>query len=967
MGKTQETRSTNSDIPVHAILAGIGALEREELAWLLATLHSTDFLTLLVDNAWRRLPSRSSGPARENVQTNVVRERMEKIANSQMSVECLRVELWARLREALNCEPHLPLSLRSARMAAADLAAATVDHFWSEVLREKQAAERRQEDLSSAASRLWQVTKDMIARHWVERPSFAEVVRFQAARLWLSATADRSGGGLHKEALEELARRLRDLPSDWAEGPLAEKVREAAERGDRAALSTLLTGGTLGALAITVDVAGFGAYILAAKISAILPLVSGPAAVSTLAVLSNPLFAALATVGVGVAATSYAKSAGRERLAASLAIILALKGLAKKNDGLACCLDAFKKAEFSGRSDPLARYASLREAVVHNLGEPFPPTPGSPPGLLGKALPVDPPADESRGEHSRQARDGDGMPELLMISAATVGEILYTAASVDPRVLTAVDFARAADVSDILSFVAQALEMQELPDGSRQGEYNRLSGYVAERVVAIELAARGHQVEFPDKANQPGFDLLVDGEPFQIKSVSGLSNLHEHFDKYPDIPVFANEELFDKVRESEFEWKDKVYTVDGFTQDYVHGLVDDALSAAESIANVKVPIFAGSAALARGMLGYFRGSYRLEELPLEVALGMASRGILSSAGAVAGKFGGYLLFGPAGAIVFANAGALLALSGRGELKRRLETVGAQQWLDDLARSADDCIRGLRARLWKKREVADAKLTYVGGKNSKEKLWVEQRLLDDRVFLAEATRALEVLADEKDPVVRARGCFEAVRLWAIHPAPVQRELSTLAELLGKRPGLIERTQRLATQAGEQAQEWLETFATFVRDTSRDESGAADVGSRTRGNEPERNDRAEAETLRSGPETECSRHVASAPRESKVCADVPAYVFTCAGCGRTTQMSHKCPEAILGERPTYDALAAIYRLFRCKICHARNPYVWSNDNRLLFDPKRLVTCMGCERPIPLPRLAAMPGTRRCVACA
>ena len=43
--------------------------------------------------------------------------------------------------------------------------------------------------------------------------------------------------------------------------------------------------------------------------------------------------------------------------------------------------------------------------------------------------------------------------------------------------------------------------------------------------------------------NQAGYDLLVNGEEFQVKCVADISSVSNHFEKYPDIPVFINEEI----------------------------------------------------------------------------------------------------------------------------------------------------------------------------------------------------------------------------------------------------------------------------------------------------------------------------------------------------------------------------------------------------------------------------------------
>lgn len=71
----------------------------------------------------------------------------------------------------------------------------------------------------------------------------------------------------------------------------------------------------------------------------------------------------------------------------------------------------------------------------------------------------------------------------------------------------------------------------------------RLAGYVAEQQVALDLTRQGHEVEFPATPNQPGYDLLVDGEPVQVKCTLDVDYALEHFERYPDIPLIVNAEL----------------------------------------------------------------------------------------------------------------------------------------------------------------------------------------------------------------------------------------------------------------------------------------------------------------------------------------------------------------------------------------------------------------------------------------
>ncbi|MBJ2153954.1 hypothetical protein [Paracoccus sp. IB05] len=46
-----------------------------------------------------------------------------------------------------------------------------------------------------------------------------------------------------------------------------------------------------------------------------------------------------------------------------------------------------------------------------------------------------------------------------------------------------------------------------------------------------------------DGTTTPGYDLIVDGVQVQVKSGASTALLEDHFAKYPDIPVIADNAL----------------------------------------------------------------------------------------------------------------------------------------------------------------------------------------------------------------------------------------------------------------------------------------------------------------------------------------------------------------------------------------------------------------------------------------
>ncbi len=79
--------------------------------------------------------------------------------------------------------------------------------------------------------------------------------------------------------------------------------------------------------------------------------------------------------------------------------------------------------------------------------------------------------------------------------------------------------------------------------GLKDSTIDNLQGHVAEYVVADHLRQLGHNVQFAGQSNQAGYDFIVDGHPVNVKDVVDMTSIHEHFQKYPDIPVIVNGDI----------------------------------------------------------------------------------------------------------------------------------------------------------------------------------------------------------------------------------------------------------------------------------------------------------------------------------------------------------------------------------------------------------------------------------------
>lgn len=227
-------------------------------------------------------------------------------------------------------------------------------------------------------------------------------------------------------------------------------------------------------------------------------------------------------------------------------------------------------------------------------------------------------------------------------AALTVGDLLYDAYRIDPTAVEGIDFGRAADLSDIFRFARFSEDLEALSPATFQGNLSQLHGYVGERVAACALRAEGADVQFPATSTEPGFDILVNGEPFQVKCLSSPAGVHEHLLRYPDIPVITNSELAEF-----FAGDDRVTALPGFSHTEVVARTTETLDAGADLLDLQIPLISSGIAAVR--VG--RALWARESDPLS-ALGAGA------ADGIAGIGGGKL-----GAVATAGALGLLGITG----------------------------------------------------------------------------------------------------------------------------------------------------------------------------------------------------------------------------------------------------------------------------------------------------------------
>lgn len=703
----------------------------------------------------------------------------------------LRVRLWDHLLSAFEIEASLPLSTRVANVKSADLA-----HHAALTLSDQLKSEKEAESLSSPG-KVW---KRLTAIFSKGEPDFSAIVVAQAEIIARAVAEAAQNGTLAANDKAELVKRVREQIEELPPELRSEAMERALKSGDTAIIGLLASGTSLVSVGIAVKLAGFSAYIFAAQAAAIIPFIGGSTTVSMLFVLANPLFIGPVVLGGAYIAGRHVKGVHAKRLSSNIAVQLALKGVAVGRAGLRTTLDDFKNLWVSDfdtwpekrRSRILTKLSDVRKRV----GSPLPPTPWPPEGILAKPLKDD------TGSALHQilfSRNGGNSGEALILGGLTAGDILYDAAAIDPTVLAAADFSRSEDISNIFDFGIFADRIGSMAEESGAGAGNNLRGYVAEQIVATRLVEQGHIVTFPNTSNNPGFDLLVDGHAFQVKCLAGISGLREHFDKYPDMPVFANSELAEAVAATAEKWARKVFYVEGFDREITDFIMQAALDAGASLGEMDVPYFAIAVSAAKNLFGWWQGRVPLADLPFSVVLDGAVKGGLAAAGGFSGNILGLLLFGPAGALVFGGVGGAGAILGSRWTRQQVTRLVSGNWLKSLDETTNRLHRALVDEIQAKIRLLIEKRSQIAVEGHEQEAWFLARVADDVVALAEHIYELENEIAQQEQPERARMCLQSMTEASVHPWSVQQQLSGVLSSLKEQPSLTEATSRKALEA------------------------------------------------------------------------------------------------------------------------------------------------------------------------
>jgi uncharacterized membrane protein len=256
----------------------------------------------------------------------------------------------------------------------------------------------------------------------------------------------------------------------------------------------------------------------------------------------------------------------------------------------------------------------------------------------------------------------DFAKDPLTLAAAADGIVAGSfiadaALHIDPQVLHALEFSTAEHLhglADIDSYVEA--HFFDAPIASAEGWFERLTGYVAEQKAATALEQLGHHVEFAPVANQPVWDLLVDGHPVQIKE--GLAGAKDFIAHHPGVDVFTGHDVAAAIKDP------SVHALDVLDKDSIHAATEQSLNGVDGVVDPSFHLpfitMAFSSWREAKLLWNEKTTYgrALKNVSMDVA-GVGGGALVGA------KTGGLLgsVFGPPGTVVGSIVGTIVGAIG----------------------------------------------------------------------------------------------------------------------------------------------------------------------------------------------------------------------------------------------------------------------------------------------------------------
>jgi len=286
-----------------------------------------------------------------------------------------------------------------------------------------------------------------------------------------------------------------------------------------------------------------------------------------------------------------------------------------------------------------------------------------------------------RIEHALQRIPRTQQVEALGVAGLTSAELVWHWSRIDPEIVAAADFSSVMSVSDGLDyarFVHRFVEGRSAE--SLEGFQNRLLGYVGEQRVSDLLIEQGHQVEVAATANQPIWDLIVDGQQVNVKTVMDIASIKQDALAHPNVTYLVPED-------AQGEAVGNIVRLDGFSHSELKGNMLQSFEqtdASDALADsaMHVPAIPLLMSLYRNYHAVQQGR-DVTVAAQHVAYDTVIRGGAGAAGALIGGKIGTIIGGPIGTVAGAAVGGIAGVLWGGTMAEKLKRIPLENALKRL--------------------------------------------------------------------------------------------------------------------------------------------------------------------------------------------------------------------------------------------------------------------------------------------
>lgn len=283
--------------------------------------------------------------------------------------------------------------------------------------------------------------------------------------------------------------------------------------------------------------------------------------------------------------------------------------------------------------------------------------------------------------HSRVSNQNNSY-DAVMASGLLVGEYLWQIYTIDSNVINAVDFSSTENLDSNFAVSEYLMNnMIEHDADAFAGFENRLVGYIGEQRVAEILLQQQTEATWASSSNQEIWDLKINDELINVKTVLDIHNLKATALAHPDVTYIVPEDTYQDIGIS------NIQPLEGFNHQEIHHTLDetfnkiDGSNAFDSF-SIHLPVASGIMALnERERLLKADGNPNAVNKNTLIDFGSKTTGSLAMAkiGGVIGIGLGSLVFMPvAGGVIGGTLGAFWGAKKGQQFGKKLKEIDLQK-------------------------------------------------------------------------------------------------------------------------------------------------------------------------------------------------------------------------------------------------------------------------------------------------